>query len=73
MKKNKQLKVTDLRIGDRVKIKSTDLEMIVIGIIWDPQDMPTDAYLILCKEGEEDDLWGANLLHVELIEKGGEV
>lgn len=72
MEESKQLEVTDIRIGDKVKIKSNGLEMIVIGIIWDPQDMPTDAYLILCKEGEEDDLWDANLQHVELIEKGGE-
>lgn len=36
MKESKQLEVTDIRIGDKVKIKSNGLEMIVIGIIWDP-------------------------------------
>lgn len=70
MTESKQLEVTDIRIGDKVKIKCNGLEMIVVGIIWEPRDMSTDAVLILCKEGEEDDPWEANLQHVELIEKG---
>lgn len=73
MEKSKQLEVTDIRIGDRVKIKSNGLEMTVVAIIWHPQYMATDATLILINEGEEDDPWEANLQHVELIEKGGEV
>lgn len=52
MKESKQLKVTDLRIGDKVREKKTGFEFIVTGIIWDLLDEPTKAELYL----DENDL-----------------
>lgn len=53
MKNNKQLKVTDLRIGDMVREKRTGYVFIVTGIIWNLLDEPTKAELYLDENGGE--------------------
>ena len=69
MKESKQLKVTDLRIGDKVRDKRTKLEFVITGIIWHQGIDPTDAILYLDFLGGE---WGMPLDEVELLGKGGE-
>lgn len=49
----KELKVTDLRIGDKVREKKTGFEFIVTGIIWNLLDEPTKAELYLDENGGE--------------------
>lgn len=68
MKESEQLKVTDLRIGDKVREKKTGFEFIVTGIIWDLLDEPTKADLYLDENGK---FVYKELDEVELVEKGG--
>ena len=67
MKESKQLKVTDLRIGDKVREKNTGYEFIVTGILWDLLDEPTKAELYLDENGGE--YVYKELDEVELVEK----
>lgn len=66
---SEQLKVTDLRIGDRVRDKSTGHEFVVTGIHWNLQNDPTEAALYLDYSGSEYVYMRLNA--VELVEKGG--
>ena len=63
MEESEQLKVTDLRIGDKVRRKRIGLEFTVIGICNNGT-----LYLEYGRGG----VWKAELDEVELIEKGGE-
>lgn len=67
-----QLKVTDLRIGDKVRDKRTRFPLIVTGIIWYLGDDLTDATLWLDFDGNEGPDWELELGDVELIGKGDE-
>ena len=66
MKESEQLKVTDLRIGDKVREKRTKLEFVVTGIIWNQGIDPTDAILYLDFMGG---MWEMPLDEVELVNK----
>ncbi len=70
MEESKQLKVTDLRIGDEVREKKTGYVFIVTGIIWNLLDEPTKAELYLDENGGE--YVYKELDEVELVEKGDE-
>lgn len=73
MKESRQLKVTDLRIGDMVRVKEWECELIVTGIRWDLQENDlTNAVLYLDFKGNEFDEFDFHLSEVELVEKGGE-
>lgn len=67
MKENKQLKVTDLRIGDKEREKSTGYEFMVTGIRWDRDEDLTNA--VLCLDFRESPIWECKLDEVELVEK----
>ncbi|BDE81307.1 hypothetical protein [Porphyromonas somerae] len=67
MKESKQLKVTDLRIGDKEREKKTGFEFIVTGIIWNLLDEPTKAELYLDENGGE--FVYKELDEVELVEE----
>ncbi len=69
MKESKQLKVTDLRIGDKVRDKRMGFEFIVTGISWCLVDDLTTANLCLDFEGNQGDEWEMKLDEVELVEK----
>lgn len=68
MKKNKQLTVHDINIGDVVETER-GFEMVVTGIFWDMNSDPTDATLYLDFEA---DLWEEELRDVKLIRKWNE-
>lgn len=68
MKESKQLKVTDLRIGDKVRDKRTRFPLIVTGILWYLGDDPRHATLYLDFDGNEGDEWELELDEVELVE-----
>lgn len=58
---SKWLKVTDLRIGDKVREKKSGVEFIVTGIIWNLLDDPTKAELYL-------NYYGTEYVHMELYQ-----
>lgn len=70
MNESKQLKVTDLRIGDKVREKNTGYEYMVTGIRWGRGEALTNA--VLCLDFGESPIWECKLDEVELIERGGE-
>lgn len=72
MKESEQLKVTDLRIGDKVELKHSGFEMVVVGVLWDLESPLTEATLYLDFEGNEVGVQEYSLDEVELIGKGGE-
>ena len=68
MEESKQLKVTDLRIGDKVRIKGTKGECTVTGLFWRLGNELTEATLDLDFDGNEGDVWEMELEEVELID-----
>lgn len=71
MKESEQLKVTDLRIGDKVRAKNTDFEFefVVTGIFWNLETQETDATLLLDYEGNTGNIFAFDLKDVEKVEK----
>lgn len=71
MKESKQLKVTDLRIGDKVRAKNTDFEFefVVTGIFWNLETQETDATLLLDYEGNTGNIFAFDLKDVEKVER----
>ncbi len=67
MKESKELKVTDLRIGDTVRIKGAKGECTVTGIFWRLGNDLTDATLSLDFEENMGDAWQVNLDEVEKV------
>lgn len=68
MKKNKQLKVTDLRVGDKVREKKTGLEYIVEKILYVPGE-PTKAKIHTHLENDNGGVWKFSLDKLELVEE----
>lgn len=68
----KELKVTDLRVGDKVELKYSGFEMVVVGVLWDLGDPLTEATLYLDFVGNEVGTQECSLDDVELLRKGGE-
>lgn len=68
MEESKQLKVTDLRIGDKVRDKQTGFEFSVIGILWNLGYKLTTATLYLDFEENTGDVWELELYEVEKVE-----
>lgn len=71
MKKNKQLTVHDISVGDIVEIEG-GFEMVVTSIFWAMGNAPTDATLYLDFEENEADVWEEDLKDVKLIRKWNE-
>lgn len=71
MKESEQLKVTDLRIGDKVRAKNTDFEFefVVTGIFWNLETQETDATLLLDFEGNTGNIFAFDLKDVEKVER----
>lgn len=71
MKESEQLKVTDLRIGDKVRAKNTDFEFefVVTGIFWNLETQETDATLLLDYEGNTGNIFAFDLKDVEKVER----
>lgn len=69
MGKSKGLKVTDLRIGDKVRVKRTKFELIVTGIFWGLHDDPRCATLYLDFDSNEGEEWIMWLGEVEKVEE----
>lgn len=67
-----QLKVTDLRIGDKVREKKTGFEFIVTSIFWSLHCSTTEATIYADFEDNTADPWEFELDEVELMEKGDE-
>lgn len=65
---SKELKVTDLRVGDKVREKATGFELIVTSIFWSIHSPLTEATLSVDFEGNEGDVWEMELEEVELID-----
>lgn len=68
MKKNKQLKVTDLRVGDKVREKKTGFEYIVEKILCAPGE-PTEAIIYTHLEDDNGGVWKFGLDKLELVEE----
>lgn len=69
MEEDKGLKVTDLRIGDKVELKHSGFEMVVVGVLWDLESPLTEATLYLDFVGNECGMQEYSLDEVELVEK----
>lgn len=69
MEESKQLKVTDLRIGDKVRDKNTGFAFIVVGIFWDLSEELTEGTLYLDYEGNKGRTLELELEEVELVEE----
>lgn len=67
MKDNEQLKVTDLRIGDKVRDKQTGFEFTVTSIFWSLRCSPTEATIYADFEENEGDPFEYELCDLELI------
>ena len=72
MENNEKIKVTDLRVGDKVELKHSGFEMVVVGVLWDLESPLTEATLYLDFAGNEVGVQEYSLDEVELIEKGDE-
>lgn len=68
MKKNKQLKVTDLRVGDKVREKKTGFEYIVEKILCVPGE-PTKAIIYTRLEDDNGGVWRFGLEKLEMVEE----
>lgn len=73
MKGSKELKMTDLRIGDKVREKSTGFEFIVTGIFWSLYCSPTEATIYADFESDTADPWEFELDEIELVDKGDNI
>lgn len=73
MENNEQLKVTDIRVGDKVRDKRTGFEFIVTSIFWSLHCSPTDATIYADFEENEGDPFEYELQELELIEEGDEL
>ena len=71
MKESEKLKVTDLRIGSRIREKKTGFEFIVTSIFWSLYCTPTEATIYADFEESTADPWEFEMDEIELIEKGG--
>lgn len=69
MKKSKELRVTDIRVGDKVRDKQTGFEFIVTGIFWSLYCSPTEATIYVDFEENEGDLFEYELQELELIDE----
>ena len=67
MKKNKQLKVTDLRVGDKVREKKTGFEYIVEKILCVGE--PTKAIIYTHLEDDNGGVWKFGLDKLEMVEE----
>ena len=65
----KELKVTDLRIGSRIREKKTGFEFIVTSIFWSLYCTPTEATIYADFKGNPADPWEFELDEVELVDK----
>ena len=68
MTNSKELKVTDLRIGDKVRDKSTGYEFVVTGISWNIGAPKTEATLYLDFEENMGDVFEYELDEVEKVD-----
>lgn len=64
--------MTDIRIGDKVELKYSGFEMVVVGVLWGLESPLTEATLYLDFVGNDIGVQEYSLDEVELIEKGGE-
>ena len=62
------MKITDLRIGDIVCDKTTKFPMVVIGL-FSPRGESTNSTIYLDFEGNEGDVWEADIEDLEFYEK----
>lgn len=69
MKKSKELRVTDIRVGDKVRDKQTGFEFIVTGIFWSLYCSPTEATIYADFKENEGDLFEYELQELELIDE----
>lgn len=66
---SKELKVTDLRIGDKVRDKETGLEMVVTGMLWS-KDAPLTDVTIYTRPAGPRVYRGTSWTKLELVERG---
>ncbi len=68
---SKELKVTDLRIGDKVRDKETGLEMVVTGMLWSKDAPLTDVTIYARPAGQKNRVYrGTSWTKLELVERG---
>lgn len=73
MENNEQLKVTDIRVGDKVRDKRTGFEFIITSIFWSLHCSPTEATIYVDFKENEGDPFEYELQELELIEEGDEL
>ena len=69
MEENKRLKVTDLRIGDKVRDKRTGFEMIVTGMLWGIDEPLTDVTIYTYSDRTRDRYIVEDCTELELVER----
>lgn len=63
------MKITDLRIGDKVRNKRTKFPMIVVGVLADALSIdPNKGTVQLDFDGNEGDVWEENIEDMEFCE-----